>query len=283
MMNDKENKKRNIEGAYRRYKLGMTVIWFVFMMLLSNISLLFESVIFGNIVRTVVVIAAYAVFEKKCAKVEFVEANVTRQSLDVYRRNYRIGFKLSIPVFIVIVLIYIVEMINNNSSGAENNIAEYAALATSAAVCEELCFRAVPIRGMLLGETSKNTKNVETSSKKYALKLILITSAIFALFHLANILNEGLLFESNISTTELISAISQVVVAFGFGIAYAAIYYRSGTIIPAITLHFTNNMLAYLVGVGGSTVSVVAAILVGVYGIKILGSKKSKINDLSEY
>ena len=99
-------------------------------------------------------------------------------------------------------------------------------IALVAGVYEETNFRAmmIPIGMRYLKESNRPQKTV------------IISSIIFGVFHLSNILSGG----------DIITTIIQVVMATCAGTVLAAVYLRSGSIIPAMTIHAIYDLVNFV-------------------------------------
>lgn len=98
--------------------------------------------------------------------------------------------------------------------------------ALAAAVVEETIYRAIPIAiGMGFMKTEK---------RPYILTIV--TAVIFGLIHMMNLLGGG-----SVGMTVL-----QVTYAAVFGLFYAGLFLRTGTVLPCIILHFLTDYVAYV-------------------------------------
>ena len=138
----------------------------------------------------------------------------------------------------------------------------------TAGIAEELVFR----HGM--GSTMMRNLN----RKDQIVKICLISSIVFGLFHLLN-LAQG---------ADLVSTLIQAVTASSLGVFFCAIYYSSGNLLPGIILHAVHDIYAISVTstvsengivMGGHVLSdivdVICCLVLAAYAIyRLLGSDK---------
>ena len=100
-------------------------------------------------------------------------------------------------------------------------------LATYAGVNEEIIDRCIPMSIMM-----RNKPN----SRRIWLAVIL-TSLVFSVTHIINLF----------SGQDLTDTVVQIVFALGMGLFFAAIYIRTGSIVPSIVLHALQDLLSFVV------------------------------------
>lgn len=183
--------------------------------------------------------------------------------------NMKIGLILLIPMFIYLIIDFIVDPVISFSGFS--NISLFISI-VGAGLIEEVIFR-----GILVSHLMK------ILDSKYKIYITAILSAgVFALLHFINY--DG----SNLAITTV-----QVISAFSF-ILLAAVYLRTGNLWLTILIHFLNNFLTFLnpanIGPGGEMVGPVTwifyleivlsiiLVIIGLYYIR--PSKHEEINDL---
>lgn len=134
-------------------------------------------------------------------------------------------------------------------------------------------FEEVPFRGL----GASNFMRVWRDEKRIPLSATL-AAALFGLMHLLNLT----------SGAELSDTLVQVVFAFGSGVLFAAVYYRTGNLIPCIIGHYAVDFTAWIgesESTGNSTVELIAAtaagIIMAVFGYYYLRkAKRAEILDI---
>lgn len=128
------------------------------------------------------------------------------------------GMKNLIPPLVMLVVCLLKFIPSVSQYGITGATALYAAvLAAEAGVFEEFLVRGLPLGNILWKKDSRNQ----------FLWLAFYTSLIFGLIHIGNLFKGG----------ELISVLIQTCQATCAGLLFAAIYMRTGSIIPTIILH----------------------------------------------
>ncbi|MCR5403587.1 MAG: CPBP family intramembrane metalloprotease, partial [Butyrivibrio sp.] len=135
---------------------------------------------------------------------------------------------ISIKVLIIFVVYWIVSVaIDLIAPEANYQIPSFTAITASlsAGIMEELLFR-----GFLLTPMLK--KNVD---RKRLITAAIVSAIIFGLFHGTNVF----------AGASLGKTISQVFTSFLLGLAFAAVYIMTGSLLPAIILHVIHDIIAY--------------------------------------
>ena len=134
------------------------------------------------------------------------------------------GFRLLIPVLVVEIVIFVFERIIG--VGNLNNILFVLSLSVTAGIVEEVTFRSLVVANLM--RIAKTYKGMITT--------VAATSLIFGAVHMTNLLQGA----------NLGSTISQLFSATIMGIFFAAVYLACGSILPAMALHFLNDVFALL-------------------------------------
>ena len=134
------------------------------------------------------------------------------------------GFRLLIPLFAVEIVIFVFERIMG--IGSLNNILFVLSLSVTAGIVEEVTFRSLVVANLM--RIAKTYKGM--------LAAVASTSLIFGAAHMTNLLQGA----------NLGSTISQFFSATIMGIFFAAVYLACGSILPAMALHFLNDVFALL-------------------------------------
>ena len=137
-----------------------------------------------------------------------------------YGKGMLKGLLWTLPAWGIFGVVSLVDSISKNGGINFNAYHLFAAImaALSAGINEEIGSRAMPLDNVYRAQDE--FKNI----KKY----LVLTSVIFGLSHITNIL-----FGASLSAT-----ISQIFYATGFGILLGAVYLRTGNILPGIIAHF---------------------------------------------
>lgn len=137
-----------------------------------------------------------------------------------YGKGILKGLFLAWPAWVLFGVVQLLSKISANGGINFNAYHLFAAImaALSAGINEEIGSRAMPLDNVYRAQDE--FKNI----KKY----LVLTSVIFGLSHITNIL-----FGASLSAT-----ISQIFYATGFGILFGAVYLRTGNILPGIISHF---------------------------------------------
>lgn len=137
---------------------------------------------------------------------------------------------LMLPSLILSVLIFLANLAEASAAGKsavwDSKVFFYSLFfALEAGVVEEITNRGIPVgNGMRVVRT-----------RKKAILLCLLTSAVFGLIHLINLF----------AGATVSGVITQCVGAFGMGFYFAALYLRTGSIIPGMIVHFLNDFIQF--------------------------------------
>ena len=138
-------------------------------------------------------------------------------------------------------------------------------MATAPGVGEEITFRALGVANYM--RTIKDERKIPV--------IFWLSSLVFGLFHLANILAGGNVF----------ACVLQAVYAIGIGMAFAAVYLRTGNIWPTMIAHFSLDLLeliradlgasgGVMVGMGiGDWITIAAGLIGAVIGLRLIDAK----------
>lgn len=154
-----------------------------------------------------------------------------------------------------------------------------ASMSLSAGVVEEIICRGIPV-----GNGMRNIKN-----KTQMIRLVAVTSLVFGVMHLINLLDGA----------PLDGTISQIIHAAGYGFFDAALYLRTGSVVPPMIVHAVhdflsiytpyNDLIAELTATataadGFSIAPIVGAIPLALFwiGLAFFMLRKSKWNDIRE-
>lgn len=153
----------------------------------------------------------------------------------IFKSKFKINTRKSILFIIPIWVVLLYLSINNvNNEAFQRNISIdnvnhllFIVYCFSVAIFEELFFRVYIFKNVM--------KTVKNSNKKRKLiKVVLYTSAIFALAHITNIFKEDVVS---------FSVIIQVIFAFGLGVLFQSLLIRYKNILLVIVLHAIVNYL----------------------------------------
>lgn len=137
------------------------------------------------------------------------------------------NIKVILPVLLITLVQFIKPISQFGSRLLNADLLVYATvLALEAGICEECMVRALPLGNTLIRQTDR----------KQFITLALLSSAIFGLVHLGNLFRGG----------ETLPVITQVFTAVGMGMTFAAIYMRTGSIIPSVILHALWDFASFL-------------------------------------
>ena len=137
------------------------------------------------------------------------------------------NLKLILPVLLLTLAQFINPIIQFGSELLNADLLIYAGvLSVEAGICEELMDRCLPLGNTLFRK----------ATRKQFIGLAFLSSAIFGLLHLGNLFKGG----------ETIQVITQVIFGIGMGMTYAAIYFRTGSIIPSIIIHALWDFASFL-------------------------------------
>lgn len=131
------------------------------------------------------------------------------------------NIKFLIPFVIILGMDWIVNgvSLSNTTSGAIMN-------AITAGILEETAFRVFPVSVFLRGKRKEND----------IIKGAIFTSVIFGIFHMTNMLSGAGLGVSAV----------QVCSTFAAGMLFAALYIRTGSVIPSMFLHGLHDFICFL-------------------------------------
>lgn len=137
-----------------------------------------------------------------------------------FTKNFLQGMLLTLPVWGLFGVTNFISKVTRNGGINFNAYHLFAIIcaALSAGINEELGTRALPIDNIVRAEGE--VKNI----KRY----VILTALIFGAVHIFNVLGGA----------SLSATVGQILYAFGFGVFFAAVYYRTGNILPCIICHF---------------------------------------------
>lgn len=154
-----------------------------------------------------------------------------------------------------------------------------ASIAISAGVAEEIMCRGIPM--------GNGMRNIH--SRKQMLGLLFLTSAVFGMLHITNLLDGS----------DLTGVMCQALHATGMGFFFGALYLRTGSIIPSIVMHTIHDFLLFYApylsleetvssplisefNITGQAVSIIAAFTAMWILISLFMLRKSKWNIIQE-
>lgn len=153
------------------------------------------------------------------------------------KRGPKTTISVCLPFIVYMLIVLIPAAVSGEISLKQDALMVTFSLSVSAGIVEEIICRDIPV-----GNAMRNI-----TSRKQLLKLVLLTSVLFGALHMYNLL----------AGSSVIEALGQSIHAAGFGCVFAAVYLRTGSVVPGMIVHFLHD---FVTGLGsGADVNTAAA------------------------
>lgn len=154
------------------------------------------------------------------------------------KRGPKTTILVCLPFIVYMLIVLFPAVASGEVSLKQNALMVTLSLSVSAGIVEEIMCRDIPI-----GNAMRNI-----TSRKQLIKLVLLTSVLFGALHMYNLLAGATVIES----------LGQSIHAAGFGCVFAAVYLRTGSVVPGMIVHFLHDFVTGL-GSGADVNTAVAA------------------------